>query len=67
MYSGQLLTVPEVAHVLRVDGATVRRWVKAGALEVIILPLRPEGSRHTYRINGATLDMLLQAQRLQPA
>lgn len=67
VYSGKLLTIPEVARILRVDGTTVRRWAKVGALEVIVLPLRPGGSRRAYRIKGATLDRLLQAQILQPA
>ena len=30
---GELLTVSEVAKILRVDDTTVRRWVKQGALE----------------------------------
>lgn len=33
-----LLTVSEVARILRVDDTTVRRWVKAGALEAVVLP-----------------------------
>ncbi len=36
----QLLTVSEVAQILRVDDTTVRRWVKQGALQAIILPHR---------------------------
>jgi hypothetical protein len=67
VYSGKLWTIPEVARILRVDGTTVRRWAKLGAIEIIVLPGRPGGSRHAYRIDGATLDRLLQAQLLQPA
>lgn len=53
----ELLTVPEVARILRVDDTTVRRWVKQGALEAIILPRVHE--RQAYRIKRETLDLLL--------
>ena len=33
-----LLTVSEVARILRVDDTTVRRWIKEGALEALPLP-----------------------------
>ena len=42
----ELLTVSEVAHKLRVDETTVRRWIKCGALEAVTLP--HQGKRHRY-------------------
>ncbi len=53
----ELLTVSEVAEILRVDDTTVRRWVKQGALEAIILPHVNE--RQAYRIKRETLEKLL--------
>ena len=47
----------EVARILRVDDTTVRRWVKQGALEAVILPHVRE--RQAYRIKKETLDKLL--------
>ena len=55
-----LLTVSEVAQILRVDDTTVRRWVKQGALEAIILPHVNE--RQADRIKRETLNQLLGAQ-----
>jgi excisionase family DNA binding protein len=52
-----LLTVPEVAQYLRVDDSTVRRWVKNGALEAVVLP--HVGDRQIYRIRRSTLEKLL--------
>jgi excisionase family DNA binding protein len=53
----ELLTVSEVARILRVDDTTVRRWVKLGMLEAVVLPhLR---TRQVYRIKGETLDNIL--------
>lgn len=43
-----LLTVREVAKGLRVDDTTVRRWIKDGVLEAVVLPHR--GTRQGYRI-----------------
>jgi len=54
-----LLTVSEVAKVLRVDDTTVRRWIKQGALEAIVLPHKD--ARQAYRIKRETLDKLLSA------
>ncbi len=54
-----LLTVAEVAQILRVDDTTVRRWIQLGALEAITLPHVQK--RHAYRIKRATLEQLLQA------
>jgi excisionase family DNA binding protein len=58
----ELLTVREVARSLRVDDTTVRRWIKSGALEAIMLPHR--GRRHAYRIKRSTLDTLLSSSAL---
>ena len=54
----ELLTVREVAHRLRVDDTTVRRWIKLGVLEAITLPHR--GARQAYRIRRSTLERLLE-------
>jgi len=53
----ELLTVAEVARILRVDGTTVRRWVKQGVLEAIVLPHVNE--RQAYRIHRETLNKVL--------
>ncbi len=53
----ELLTVSEVAKILRVDDTTVRRWVKQGALEAVILPHVNE--RQAYRIKRETLEKVL--------
>ncbi len=52
-----LLTVAEVAKILRVDDTTIRRWVKSGALEAIVLP--HANKRRAYRVKRATLDQVL--------
>ena len=53
----ELLTVSEVAKILRVDDTTVRRWVKQGALEAVVLPHL--NTRQAYRIKRETLDRVL--------
>ena len=53
----ELLTVSEVADILRVDDTTVRRWVKQGTLDAVILP--HVNTRQAYRIKSETLDKLL--------
>ncbi len=58
----ELLTVHEVAKVLRCDDTTVRRWIKNGALEAIALPHR--GKRQGYRVRRKTLDNLLNGSAL---
>ncbi len=58
----RLLTVNEVAWHLRVDAASVRRWVREGLLEAIELPSK--GRRHTYRFRESTLDAFFM-QHLQ--
>lgn len=60
-----LLTVSEVAKMLRVDDTTVRRWVKKGALEAVVLP--HVNHRQAYRIKKSTLDKVLTAINQQPA
>lgn len=57
----ELLTVSEVARILRVDDTTVRRWGKTGALEVVILPHK--GARQAYRVKRETMEKML-GQRL---
>ncbi len=53
----ELLTVDEVAQVLRLDPTTIRRWIKQGVLEAITLP--HVNKRQSYRIKQATLDKVL--------
>jgi len=53
----ELLTVREVASILRVDETTVRRWIKDGALDAIQLP--HEGRRVTHRIRRSTVNLIL--------
>lgn len=57
--SGELLTVREVAKRLRVDDTTVRRWIKAGALQAVTLPHK--GKRCGYRIKKMTVDRLVNS------
>jgi excisionase family DNA binding protein len=52
-----LLTVHEVARTLRVDDTTVRRWIKKGILDAVILP--HVNAREAYRIKRETLENLL--------
>jgi excisionase family DNA binding protein len=59
----ELLTILEVARVLRVDATTVRRWVKEGTLEAIILPHARE--RQAYRIKREVLERVL-GESVQP-
>ena len=53
-----LLTIREVAKILRVDNTTVRRWVKLGVLEAVALPHVNE--RQSYRIKRSTLNKVLE-------
>jgi len=55
--TNDLLTVQEVASRLRVNDATVRRWIKTGSLAAIKLPHR--GKREVYRIRQSTLQAVL--------
>ena len=54
-----LLTVGEVAAELRVDPATVRRWITAGRLEAT----KPGKD---YRVTPQALDALLARTRTRP-
>jgi excisionase family DNA binding protein len=58
----QLLTVSEVAEILRCDQTTVRRWVKNGVFEAVSLP--HAGKRQAYRIKRETLDRVLATSAL---
>ena len=53
----ELFTITEVAKTLRVDETTVRRWVKQGLLEAVVLPHR--NKRHVYRIKKKTVDSIV--------
>src|SRR5438477_3892054 len=59
-----LLTIAEVARILRVDDTTVRRWVKLGVLEAVVLP--HSNVRQAYRIKRGTLEKLLGSDTLVP-
>ena len=52
-----LLTIAEVARILRVDDTTVRRWVKLGVLPAVILP--HVNTRQAYRIKRETVEEIL--------
>jgi excisionase family DNA binding protein len=53
-----LLTVHEVAQLLRVDDTTVRRWLKSGILKGVSLPSR--GKRQAFRIKREDVEAILQ-------
>ncbi len=53
----RLLTVGEIATLLRVDQTTVRRWIHNGSLPAIELPKR--ASRTIYRVKQSEIDKLL--------
>lgn len=56
----ELLKVAEVARLLRVNDTTVRRWVKGGVLEAVVLP-HVSRRRQVYRVHRSTLDRLLNS------
>jgi len=58
-----LLTVREVARILRVDDTTVRRWIKGGALEAVTLP--HSNRRQAYRIKLGTLRRVLGSVQVE--
>lgn len=58
----ELLTVAEVARILRVDDTTIRRHIKQGSLEAVVLPHRKK--RQAYRIKRETLDEILIPKKL---
>jgi excisionase family DNA binding protein len=53
----ELMTVDEVAKVLRLDPTTIRRYVKQGILEAVVLP--HANKRQAYRIKRETLNKIL--------
>ena len=57
----ELLTVSEVSRILRVDDTTVRRWVKQGTLEAVVLP--HINSCQAYRIKRETLNRMLGGEK----
>ena len=56
----QLMTSQEVAEVLRVHPATVRRWVLEGKIQAMRLP----GGE--YRIRASELDKLVTPMQVTP-
>lgn len=62
-YEDELLTVHEVAYVLRVDETTVRRWVTQGILAAVVLPHK--GKRQSYRIQRHALQAVLRGEQPQ--
>lgn len=62
-FTEELLTVSEVARVLRVDDTTIRRWVKLKALQAVVLPHMSK--RQGYRIKRSTLDKVLSSSSIQ--
>ena len=57
MEGDELLTVAEVAAILRVDVSTVRRWIAQHTLEAFALPR--QSRRKGYFIEREVLDRLL--------
>jgi excisionase family DNA binding protein len=53
----ELLTIDEVAKILRCDPTTTRRWIKNGAMEAVTLP--HVGKRQVYHVRRETLDKIL--------
>jgi len=53
-----LLTVQEVADLLRVDPTAIRRWIIAGILPAVCLPHRAK--RQTYRIKREDVEAILK-------
>jgi excisionase family DNA binding protein len=58
---GQLLTVAQVADRLQVNSETVRRWLRAGELEGILL-----GDKAGYRVSVGALRAFLEKRRPPP-
>lgn len=56
----ELLMVREVAKQLRVDATTVRRWIKQGTLQAVILP--HTGKRESYRVRKSTLESIVNGK-----
>lgn len=60
----ELLTIQEVARILRVDETTIRRWIMAGVIEAVFLP--STGKRKKYRIKRETLEKILRGDFTLP-
>lgn len=58
-YAGRALTVKEVADILHIDAATVRRYIKDGHLEALNMPMKSGGKRRTLRIRGRSVDKII--------
>lgn len=52
-----LLTVKEVALILRLDTSTIRRWIKEYKIDAVELP--HSHKRTVYRVKRRTLETLL--------
>lgn len=60
---GFLYTVTEVARMLRVDSATVRRWIQDNMLQDIIgLPCRGKPTAKIWRIPSSSLAAFLHIE-----
>lgn len=53
----ELLSVQQVAHLLKVDDTTIRRWITKGIFPAIRLPHK--GRRVPYRIKVEDVEKLL--------
>ena len=53
----ELLTMAEVADILRVSSKTVKRWCKQGTLEAEVFPHGK--TRQTYRVKRETVEKML--------
>lgn len=60
-----LLTVAEVARIVRVDDTTVRRWIKNGVLAAVTLP--HANKRQAYRVPRDVIDKLLEPAKVAQA
>lgn len=58
VHEDALLTVSEVAEILRVDATTTRRWIKNSVLTAVSLP--HQGKRQSYRIRQSELNKILE-------
>jgi excisionase family DNA binding protein len=63
LFVNDLLTIQEVADILRVDPTTVRRWVRDGVLDAVALPHR--NKRVAYRVKRETVEKLLSESSSQ--
>jgi excisionase family DNA binding protein len=61
--TSELLTVSEVADILRVDATTVRRWVKNDVLKAVVLP--HVNRRQSYRVRRDTLNKVLEGTTVE--